>query len=100
MAGWRKREWVRPRGSDPFYQPPRYFFPASFAGGAAAGVAPAAAASPPSAAASFFTFFFRTILVTRVLGRPNGLRPSANDPLSIILAIRSARVITHRTRVI
>src|SRR5947207_1394900 len=74
---------------------------AAGAAGAPAGAVPAAAAaSPPSAAASFLGFFFRTILATRVLGRPKGLRPSGYLPSSSILVIRSARVSTHRLRAI
>src|SRR6266700_2755560 len=71
-----------------------YFLAASVAGLASPpAVAPAAAS--PSAAFSFLTFF-RTILTTRTLGSPNGLRPSGHFSRSWSFLIRSARVSTLR----
>src|SRR6478672_3885348 len=91
----RSKQSPRPDGRG-LSRPEPYFFAASAAGLAPSPPAVAApAASVPSAAFSFLAFF-STILTTRTLGSPNGLRPSGHFSRSWSFLIRSARVSTLR----
>src|SRR5215213_2325449 len=73
----------------------RWSFQSYFLAASAAGLASPPAVAPAASPSAAFSFL-GTILTTRTLGSPNGLRPSGHFSRSWSFLIRSARVRTLR----